>query len=120
MGKRSTFGCELEFVSLSTQTILADPIWDTLQECNSFSLVVRQCSIKAEHKGQLRRKAKVICVPAEDNDRVLGMYRWNQASTQLERQLGKVVSDSKSSNYRTRLFVSRMVPSKDAMSSGWF
>ena len=71
VGKSSTFGCELEFVSLSTQTILADPIWDTLQECNSFSLVVRQCFVTAEHKGQLRRKAKAIHVPAEDNDRVL-------------------------------------------------
>ena len=71
IGKRSTFGCELEFVSSSTQTILADPIWDTLQGCNSFSVVVRQCFIKAEHKGQLRRKTKAIYVPAEDNGRVL-------------------------------------------------
>ena len=71
IGKHSAFGCELEFVCLNTQTILADPIWDTLQECNCFSLVVRQCCIKAEHKGQLRRKAKAICVPAEDNEQVL-------------------------------------------------
>ena len=40
IGKCSTFGCELEFVSLNTQTILADLIWDTLRECNSFSLVL--------------------------------------------------------------------------------
>ena len=52
IGKHSTFGCELEFVSMSAQKILADPIWDTLQECNRFSLVVRQCLIDAEHKGQ--------------------------------------------------------------------
>ena len=71
IGKHSTFGCELEFVSMNTRTILADPIWDTLQECNCFSLVVRQCFIQAEHKGQLRRRAKAISVPAEDNERVL-------------------------------------------------
>ena len=35
------------------------------------SLVVRQCFVKAEHKGQLRQKAKAIHVPAEDTDRVL-------------------------------------------------
>ena len=67
----STFGCELEFVSLSTQTILGDPIWNTLQECNRFSLVVRQCFVTVEHKGQLRQRAKAICVPAEDTDLVL-------------------------------------------------
>ena len=71
IGKHSTFGCELEFVSMSAQGILADPIWDTLQECNCFSLVVRQCFIQAEHKGQLRQRAKAISVPAEDNDRAL-------------------------------------------------
>ena len=72
IGKHSTFGCELEFVCMDTQTILADPIWDTLQECNCFSLVVRQCFFfRAEHKGQLRRRAKAISVPAEDNERVL-------------------------------------------------
>ena len=41
IGKSSTFGCELEFVNLSTQAILADPIWDTLLECNSSSRVLR-------------------------------------------------------------------------------
>ena len=58
IGKHGTFGCELEFVSMNTQTILADPILDTLQECNCFSLVVRQCFIQGEHEGQLRRRAK--------------------------------------------------------------
>ena len=61
----------MEFVNLSTQAILPDPISNTLQECNSFSLVVRQCFVKAEHKGQLRQKAKAIYVPAEDTDRAL-------------------------------------------------
>ena len=56
---------------MSTKTILDDPIWSTLQECNRFSLVVRQCFVTAEHKGQLRQRAKAICVPAEDTDRVL-------------------------------------------------
>ena len=67
----SAFGRELELVGLSTQTILGDPIWNTLQECNRFSLVVRQCFVTAEHKGQLRQRAKAICVPAEDTDFVL-------------------------------------------------
>ena len=71
IGKRSTFGCELSFVSTSAQRILADPIWDTLHECNRFSLVLRRCFVQAEHKGQLRQRAKAIFVPAEDSDRVL-------------------------------------------------
>ena len=71
IGKRSTFGCELEFVSVRTQKILADPIWDTLHENNCFNPVVRHCFVQAEHKGQLRQRAEAISVPAEDNDRVL-------------------------------------------------
>ena len=69
--KINAFGCELEFVSLSTQVILDDPIWSTLQECNRFSLVVRQCFVTAEHKGQLLQRAQAICVPAKDTDLVL-------------------------------------------------
>ena len=103
IGKHSTFGCELEFVSMSAQRILADPIWDTLHECNCFSLVVRRCFIQAEHKGQLRQRAKAISVPAEDNDRVLPN-----------------VSDSKSSSHRTLSFACRTVCSKDATSSELF
>ena len=71
IGKHSTFGCELEFVSARTRKILVDPIWDTLQECNCFNLIVRQCFTQAEHKGQLRQRVKAISVPSDDNDRVL-------------------------------------------------
>ena len=130
IGKSSTFGCELEFVNLSTQTILADPIWGTLQECNSFSLVVRQCFVKAEHKGQLRQKTKAICVPAEDTDRVLpnafsyvsdvrhvrvepGIHTVGESAWQSCQQLQIV-------KLPATVFVSRMVPSKDATRSKWF
>ena len=60
IGKHSTFGCELEFVSTRTQKILADPVWDTLHECNCFNLVVRRCFEQAEYKGQLRQIAKAL------------------------------------------------------------
>ena len=42
IGGHSTFGSELVFVSKDTGAILANPIWDTLRDCNCFSLVVRQ------------------------------------------------------------------------------
>ena len=71
IGMHSTFGCELEFVSMDSRKVLVDPIWDTLQECNSFNLIVRQCFTQAEHKGQLRRRVKAISVPSDDTDRVL-------------------------------------------------
>ena len=54
----STFGCELEFVSMDTRKILVDPIWDTLQECNCFNLIVRQCFTQAEHKGSCGAESK--------------------------------------------------------------
>ena len=127
-GKHSTFGCELEFVSMNTQTILADPVWDTLQECNCFSLVVRQCCIQAEHKGNCDEETKLLafllktmseCCPMPSRtSRKFGVYRWRQAPTPLVRPPGKVVSDSKSLNYRTRLFVSRTVPSKEVLVPG--
>ena len=63
IGMHSTFGCELEFVSMDTQKILADPIWNTLQECNCFNLIVRKSFTQAQHKGQLRRSAKAIQYP---------------------------------------------------------
>ena len=71
IGMHSTFGCELEFVGMDTRKILVNPIWDTLQECNCFNLIVRQCFTQAEHKGQLRRRIKAISVPSDDTDRVL-------------------------------------------------
>ena len=71
IGTRSTFGCEPDFVSKDTRKILVDPIWHTLHENNCFNLIVRQCFTQAEHKGQLRRRAKAISVPSNDTDRVL-------------------------------------------------
>ena len=43
IGGHSTFGSKLAFVHKDTGEILANPIWDTLQDCNRFNLVVRQC-----------------------------------------------------------------------------
>ena len=71
IGMHSAFGCELEFVSMDARKILVDPIWDTLQECNRFNLIVRQCFTQAERKGQLRRRVKALSVPSDDTDRVL-------------------------------------------------
>ena len=71
IGGHSTFGCELVFVNKDTRAILADPIWDTLRDSNCFNLVVRQCLIQVEHKGQLKNRAKAIRVPSTRTGRVL-------------------------------------------------
>ena len=71
IGEYSTFGCELDFVHKDTQKLLADPIWDTLRDNNCFNLIVRQCSVQAEHKGQLKNRVKAIRVPSNNMDRVL-------------------------------------------------
>ena len=67
----STFGSELAFVNKDTGAILANPIWDTLRDCNCFNLVVRQCFHQVEHKGQLKNRAKAIRVPPIRTGRVL-------------------------------------------------
>ena len=71
IGGHSAFGCELVFVNKDTRAILADPIWDTLRDSNCFNLVVRQCLIQVEHKGQLKNRAKAIRVPSTRTGRVL-------------------------------------------------
>ena len=71
IGMHSTFGCELEFISMDTQKILVDPIWNTLQDCNCFNLILRKCFTQAQRKGQLRRRVKAVSVPLDDADRVL-------------------------------------------------
>ena len=71
IGERSAFGCEFDFVHKDTKEILTDPIWDTLRDSNCFNLVVRQCLVQAEHKGQLKKRAKAIRVPSTSADRVL-------------------------------------------------
>ena len=58
-------------IDQDTGEILANPIWDTLRDCNRFNLVVRQCFSQAEHKGQLKRSAKAIRVPPIRTGRVL-------------------------------------------------
>ena len=32
--------------------VLVDPIWNTLRDNNCFNVIVRQCFVDAEHKGQ--------------------------------------------------------------------
>ena len=71
IGGHSTFGSELVFVHKDTGEILANPIWDTLRDCNRFNLVIRQCFSQAEHKGQLKMRAKAIRVPPIRTGRVL-------------------------------------------------
>ena len=47
-------------------------MWDTLQECNRFTLVVRQCFVCVEHKGQIQhRYPRAIRIPAEDTGSVI-------------------------------------------------
>ena len=92
-------------------TILTDPIWDTLRECNSFQLVVRQCLVQAEHKGQQCQRAKAISVPAKYTNRVLqgpshisliADTCWlNQASIPLAMLPGSTANGCKSSSYPT-------------------
>ena len=70
IGGNSAFGSELAFVHKDTGELVANPIWDTLRDCNRFNLVVRQCFSQAEHKGQLKRSAKAIRVPPIQTGRV--------------------------------------------------
>ena len=44
---------------MNTQTILADPIWDTLQECNCFSLVFSRryvCRFCTSHLDRVKKE----------------------------------------------------------------
>ena len=66
-----TIGGYSTFVNKDTGEILANPIWDTLRDCNCFNLVVRKCFSQAEHKGQLKKRAKAIRVPPISAGRVL-------------------------------------------------
>ena len=68
IGESSTFGCELDFVCRNSQQKLVDPIWHTLRDCNSFTLVVSPCLEKAEHKGQMQGEAKALRVPFDSID----------------------------------------------------
>ena len=70
IGESSTFGCELDFVCRNSQQKLVDPIWHTLRDCNSFTVVVSPCLEKAEHKGQMQGEAKALRVPFDFIDRV--------------------------------------------------
>ena len=71
IGGHSALGSELAFVNKDTGAILANPIWDTLRDCNCFNLVVRQCFNQVEHKGQLKNRAKAIRVPPVRTGRAL-------------------------------------------------
>ena len=71
LGSAAPFGRELDFVHKDTKEILTDPIWNTLRDNNCFNPVVRQCLVQAEHKGQLKKRAKAIRVPSASIDRVL-------------------------------------------------
>ena len=51
IGKHSTFGCELEFVCMDTQTILADPIWDTSTRMQLLVLLF-DSALNGRNKGQ--------------------------------------------------------------------
>ena len=71
LGGSSAFGCSLSFVCRDTQEKLMDPIWRTLRDHNSFTVISRPCFEEAEHKGQLQGDAIAIRVPHRTTDRVL-------------------------------------------------
>ena len=58
LGTSSTFCCELDFVCRNSQQKLVDPIWQTLRDCNCFTVVVSPCAEKAEHKGKCTEKPR--------------------------------------------------------------
>ena len=73
IGGHSTSGSELAFVHKDTGEILANPIWDTLRDCNRFNLVVRQLQSSrtqtaTEEKRQIKQFeyhpfGRVVCCP---------------------------------------------------------
>ena len=70
LGTSSTFCCELDFVCRNSQQKLVDPIWQTLRDCNCFTVVVSPCAEKAEHKGQMQGETKALRVPFQASDRI--------------------------------------------------
>ena len=70
LGTSSTFCCELDFVCRNSQQKLVDPIWQTLRDCNCFTVVVSPCAEKAEHKGQMQGETKALRVPFYASDRI--------------------------------------------------
>ena len=72
--RNSTFGCELTFVRRDTGSsceVRYGTPSETVRDCNRFQIVVRQCSYCAEHKGQIRKKAKALRVPVTRSGQVL-------------------------------------------------
>ena len=69
IGESSTFGCELDFVCRNSQQKLADPIWQTLRDCNCYT-VVSPCLAEAERKEQIQEEAKALRVPFHGYDRL--------------------------------------------------
>ena len=70
LGASSTFCCELDFVCRNSQQKLVDPIWQTLSDCNCFTVVLSPCAEKAEHKGQMHGETKALRVPFRASDRI--------------------------------------------------
>ena len=70
LGTSSTFCCELDFVCRDSQQKLVDPIWQTLRDCNCFTVVESPCAEKAEHKGQMHGETKALRVPFRASDRI--------------------------------------------------
>ena len=58
------------FVCRDSQQKLVDPIWQTLRDCNCFTVVVSSCAEKAEHKGQMHGETKALRVPFRASDRI--------------------------------------------------
>ena len=110
--------------------ILVDPIWDTLHECNRFSLVVRRCFVQRNTKDNCDKEPKPYLFLPKNNDRVLPNafshildIRHVQVETGVHtivRLPGKVVSDCTLSSCRRLLFVCRTERSKSAVSSELF
>ena len=70
IGESTTFGCELKFVCRNSQQTLVDPIWQTLRDCNCFTVVVSPCIEVAERKGQMQGEAKALRTPFKEHDKI--------------------------------------------------
>ena len=123
LGESSTLGSELQFVHKDTRKVLVDPIWNTLGDNNCFNVIVRQCFVEAEHKGQLGSEAKAIRVPSRTTDRILPqafsyyMEARNQESVLWARLLGGAVNDYKWSTCPAQLSAYSMECSADVTHS---
>ena len=70
LGRSSTFGCELQFVQIGTQTVLTDPVQQQLSAKQCLYVIAGRCFVEAMYKGSLIGEEKAIRVPFVKQNRV--------------------------------------------------